>query len=239
MLTSPPIVDADVNQSFTPEILKGLQAFLSFMNDGIVDIEAIWDVDIALATHEVSVAEITYLKSNPRIAQLFEERYIAPTPNLEELCKLPENSLGFAYVSHMRAANLEQEFYRKFEVQDDASYLALRMRQTHDIWHTVTGYGQDYFGGLGLQAFQLGQNRSPLSVMVLAGTILNKININSDLNPIIRLIQQGYDLGYQAKPFMAQKWEEAWEKPLADWRAELNVTPLKYRSIEEAATAAA
>ncbi|MGL5075055.1 MAG: Coq4 family protein, partial [Waterburya sp.] len=78
MLKSPPIIDADTNQSFTPEILKGLQAFLSFVNDGM-SIEALFDVDAALTNHEVTAAEITYLKSHPEIAQLFEERYIAPT----------------------------------------------------------------------------------------------------------------------------------------------------------------
>jgi ubiquinone biosynthesis protein Coq4 len=34
----------------------------------------------------------------------------------------------------MRGANLDPEFYRQVELEDDASYLALRMRQTHDIW---------------------------------------------------------------------------------------------------------
>jgi ubiquinone biosynthesis protein Coq4 len=128
----------------------------------------------------------------------------------------------------MRAANLDPEFYRQVELQDDTSYLALRMRQTHDIWHTMTGFGTDPVGEIGLQAFTLAQNRSPLAVMLIAAITLNTIKMNSDLNPLVRLIQQSYDLGDRAKPFLGQKWEEAWEKPLADWRSELNVTPFRH-----------
>ncbi|MBD1893833.1 Coq4 family protein [Coleofasciculus sp. FACHB-129] len=227
MSKSPSIINADMSRSVTPELLKGLEGFLAFIDNG-TDIEAVFDIAAALANHKVSAAAITYLKSHPEIAQLFEEQYIAPTPNLEALLKLPEDSLGFAYASHMRAANLDPEFYRQVELQDDTSYLALRMRQTHDIWHTVTGFGTDPVGEIGLQAFTLAQNRSPLAVMLIAAITLNTIKMNSDLNPLVSLIQQSYDLGDRAKPFLGQKWEEAWEKPLADWRAELNVTPFRH-----------
>lgn len=227
MSKPPSIIDADMSQAVNPELLKGLQGFVSSINNGI-DIEAVFDIAAALANQEVSAAAITYLKSHPEIAQLFEERYIAPTPNLEALLKLPEDSLGFAYASHMRIANLDPEFYRKVELIDDWNYLALRMRQTHDIWHTVTGFGIDSPGEIGLQAFTLAQNRSPLAVMLIAAITLNLIKMNSELNPLVRVLQQGYDLGYQAKPFLAQKWEEAWEKPLEDWRKELNVTPVRH-----------
>jgi ubiquinone biosynthesis protein Coq4 len=132
MSKPPSIIDADMTRAVTPELLKGLQGFVTFINDG-TDIEAVFDIAAALANQEVSAAAITYLKSHPEIAQLFEEQYIAPTPNLEALLKLPDDSLGFAYASHMRAANLDPEFYRQVELIDDASYLALRMRQTHDI----------------------------------------------------------------------------------------------------------
>jgi ubiquinone biosynthesis protein COQ4 len=215
------IIEADLSLSFTPELLKGLQAFLSFINDGIT-IEGIFDIDAALANQEVAAAEIAYVKSNPEIAQLFEERYIAPTPDLDELLKLPEDSLGFTFASYLRELNFKPEFYPKVEVQDDASYFAMRIRQTHDIWHTVTGWFNDA-GGIKLAAFQVAQTRSPLLTMVSVGVILNTTKMNKDITPIIRLLQEGYDVGCQAKPFLAQKWEEAWEKPLTDWRSELNI----------------
>ncbi len=37
---------------------------------------------------------------------------------------------------------------------------------------------------------------------------------------IARLVHR---LGTEAKPFLAQKWEEGWDRPLAEWRTKLNV----------------
>ncbi len=223
------IIDADLSLSFTPEllkgitpeILKGLKSFLSLINDEFT-IKGIFDVDDALASQEVAAAEVAYVKSNPEIAQLFEERYLAPTLSLDELLKLPKDSLGFAYASYLRELNFEQKFYPEVEVKDDQSYFTMRMRQTHDIWHTVTGWFNDA-GGIKLAAFTVAQNRSPLNILMLAAVLLHMIKRNEDIKPIVSLFQEGYDVGCQAKPFLAQKWEEAWEKPLADWRAELNI----------------
>jgi len=36
-------------------------------------------------------------------------------------------------------------------------------------------------------------------------------------------IAVGYRMGAKAKPFLAQKWEENWEKPISQWRRELGV----------------
>lgn len=223
------IIDADTSLSFTPEVVKAVQAFLSFINNG-VDIQGIFDVEDALAKQEVVAAQITYLKSIPEIAQIFEERYIGPTYNVEELLKLPEDSLGFAYAYNLRGVNYPPGFYPEVEVLDDVSYYSLRMRQTHDIWHTVSGYGLTLFGGVGLAGFQFGQNRDPLAFLLIAADILNSIKSHRDLDTYMLIVQEGYNAGRKAKPFLAQKWEEAWEKPLAEWRAELNVAPVTYRT---------
>lgn len=245
MSQSSSVIDADMSLSVTPELLKGitpkllkgLRAFLSFSNHN-VGIYGIFDVEEALATQEVLASHLTYLKSHPEIAQIFEERYLAPTPNLDELLKLPEDSLGFIYASNLRAVNYTQDIFPKVEVKDDASYYSMRMRQTHDIWHTVSGYGLTVFGGLGLAGFQFANNRDPLAAILMAGEILSNITMHRDLNTVLLIFQEGYEAGCQAKPFLAQKWEEAWEKPLADWRAELNVPPLKCKSMQEAVEAA-
>lgn len=215
------IIDADLSLSFTPEVLSGLQGFLSIVNNG-VNVKDSYAMSPALAKQGVYAAEVTYAKSNPEVAQLFEERYLAPTPDLDELLKLPEDSLGFAYASHMRATGYVQDFYPAIEVVDDVSYYYMRVQQTHDIWHAVTGW-LDFSGGVKLAAFQVAQTRSSHLTLVLSAGILNAIKMNKDITPIVRFLQEGYNVGCQAKPFIAQKWEEAWEKPVAEWRSELNV----------------
>lgn len=214
------------NAAMRKEFITGLQGFMAFVqNPG--NTESVFDIAEALGQTESTIASVAYLKSIPEVAQIIEERYIAPTPDLQYLLTLPPDSLGYIYSSRMTAANFDPEFYRKVVIQDDFTYIALRVRQTHDIWHTVTGFGIDVLGEIGLQAFQLAQNRSPLAVMLMAGAILNTIRNAQDLNAMMQIIDRGYRMGLQAKPFLAQKWEEGWDKPLAEWRSHLNVAALE------------
>jgi ubiquinone biosynthesis protein COQ4 len=214
------IIDADLSLSFTPEVLKALQGFLSNVNNG-VNIKGSYAMSSALAKQGFDAAEAAYVKSNPEVAQLFEERYLAPTADLDKLLKLPEDSLGFAYASYMRSTDYVQDYYPPIEVVDDASYYYMRVQQTHDIWHAVTGWFGEA-GGIKLAAFQIAQTRSSFLTLVITSGILNEIKMNKNITPIVHLLYEGYDVGSQTKPFLAKKWEEAWEKPVADWRSELN-----------------
>lgn len=45
-----------------------------------------------------------------------------------------------------------------------------------------------------------------------------------ELGDLLEQIAIGYRMGAKAKPFLAQKWEEQIDKPLAQWREELGVT---------------
>lgn len=213
------------NAEMRKEFISGLQGFMAFVkNPG--DTESVFDIADAMGRTEAQAAAVAYLKSIPEVAQIMAERYIAPVPDLKYLLSLPEDSLGYVYSSHMTETNFDPEFYRKVVIQDDFTYIVLRVRQTHDIWHTVTGFGVDVLGEIGLQAFQLAQNRSPLSVMLMAGAILHTIRISDNLNIVMQGIDRGYRMGLQAEPFLAQKWEEAWEKPLSEWRTQLGVEPI-------------
>lgn len=210
------------NAAMRKEFLSGLQGFMTFVKDPN-NTESVFDIADAMGRTEAQAAAVVYLKSIPEVAQMIEERYIAPVPNMQELLNLPKDSLGYIYSSHMTEANFDPEFYRKVVIEDDFTYIVLRMRQTHDVWHTVTGFGVDVLGEIGLQAFQLAQNRSPLAVMLMAGAILHTIRASENLNGLMQVIDRGYRMGLQTKPFLAQKWEEAWEKPLTEWRVQLGV----------------
>lgn len=52
-------------------------------------------------------------------------------------------------------------------VQSLQEFIVHRLRETHDIVHVLIGFGTDPTGELGLQAFNLAQNRSPLAVMLI------------------------------------------------------------------------
>lgn len=90
---------------------------------------------------------------------------------MSTLSQLPSGSLGYCYAQHIQRENLDQDFYPKIKVCDDGSYLAMRSRQTHDIWHVVTGFGTDGLGETQLQAFSLAQTRIPIAAAILASSV--------------------------------------------------------------------
>ncbi|MBF2097551.1 MAG: hypothetical protein IGQ88_04130 [Gloeomargaritaceae cyanobacterium C42_A2020_066] len=206
----------------SPQTQVGLQVFLRLVQDPTA-LEGVFDLAAGLRGSDVLNASGAYILDLPGVADLVTDRYLAPHPDLDALSQLPPASLGYAYATHLRAAHLDPDFYPPVAVVDVGTYLALRMRQTHDIWHTVTGFGTNGLGEIGLQAFTLGQQRAPLAVLITAATLLNAILQGEPLTPLMAVIQQGYDLGTTARPFLAQKWELAWEKPLAQWRADLGI----------------
>lgn len=205
-----------------PHILKAVKGFVAFANNPN-QTEAVFDMADGLRQTDLYQQFLEYAHSQPAVAQMIRERYFAPTPDLEQLSSCPSASLGYHYAAEMKRAGLQPDFYRKLTVEDDYTYIAMRMRQTHDIWHTITGFGTDLAGELGLQAFTLAQTRSPLAVAILSASIMYALKSSSPLTPLVERMQQGWQIGETAHPFLAQKWEEDWEKPLLEWRNDLNV----------------
>lgn len=216
--------------------LKSIQAF-SKLTENPASFEAIYDLDEVLRKIDLSAFSITHLKSQPEVAAIIAERYLAPMPNLAELLTYPFASLGYQFAHHLVQNQFDPAFYRKREVTDDISYVSLRRSQTHDIHHVVTGFGTDLAGELGLQAFQLAQMHSPIAIAILTAGLLNVLDNSSRLQAYVNQMIRGWELGLQARPLIAQKWEEQWEKPLAEWQTELGlaVTPLASQFVAVAA----
>jgi ubiquinone biosynthesis protein COQ4 len=212
----------DQQLELSPDALKIVGGFIAFVNNPN-QTEAVFDIADGLRHTDLYQQYLEHAHSQPAVAQIIKERYFAPLPDMEEILKCPQESLGYHYATEMKRTGLQPDFYRKLDVKDDYSYIAMRVRQTHDIWHIITGLGTDLASEIGLQAFTLAQTRSPLSVTLLAGTIVFALKSSISLNPLVEKMQKGWQMGESAKPFLAQKWEEDWEKPLSEWRADLKI----------------
>ena len=200
------------------DFLSTLKGVVTLLRDP-AQTDSVYDVEDGLRHTKATELAVEYVKSKPNVAALFQERYLAPAVNLEDLLKLPTESLGYSYAIYIKDSGFDPNFYRLLKVEDDRSYFLLRMRQTHDIWHIVAGFSTDVFGELGLKAFELAQTHRTMSAVLIAGGLLSTLFKHpEDLDKLLEQIAIGYRLGAKAKPFFAKKWEENWEKPLLEWR---------------------
>jgi ubiquinone biosynthesis protein Coq4 len=187
--------------------------------------ESVYDIEDGLRHTSATQAAIEFVKKDPDVASLIAERYMPPPLDLDALIQLPPDSLGAIYARYIRDAGFDPEFYRPITVVDDVSYVLLRTRQTHDLWHIVVGFQTDVAGELGLKAFELAQTRRTMAAVLACGGLLKTLFTTPDqLDNVLDRLTSGYRLGVNAKPLLAQKWEEHWERSLTDWRDLLNIT---------------
>lgn len=142
----------------------------------------------------------------------------------KKLEALPEGTLGRSYFVHMTGLGLDPNFYRVRKIDNDSTFVLMRLRQTHDLWHLATGFKTDVPGELGLQAFMLSYLRLPLPGILIGGSLL-RITLTQPkmLDPVVREISRGLMLGNQVGPLFAFDWQGNWNLPLADIRRELGL----------------
>jgi ubiquinone biosynthesis protein COQ4 len=165
---------------------------------------------------------------DPRGRRLYDERRTidSKTVDLDELLALPTDTLGHAYATFLRSRGLTPEIFdgAPERVSDPkAAYVIQRMRQTHDLWHVVTGHETDPFGEIALQAFTFGQIGAPSTLVLSAAGTLNFRRLRPGL---ARAVLAAFKAGRAANRFVIFPWEDHWATPLADVQRLLNVTPL-------------
>jgi ubiquinone biosynthesis protein Coq4 len=202
-----------------------LGTFLA-MTGGDDDLELVGALtDALLATPSYGLAA-EHLRRDPACAALIEERYIPGPQNLEALAALPSGSLGHAYAKRLARLGYDPNLHAGMEPSTDAVYVELRLSQTHDLWHLVTGFDTSVHGEIALQAFHLSQFPYPLASLLTAQALLSTTLFEPEQLPLlVEAILTGLQMGQQAQPLFAQRWEEGWDKPLSQWRAQLNLQP--------------
>ena len=113
------------------------------------------------------------LQSTPGGRHLFERRdsILEVLRNREALRALPEGSLGRHYTAFMDREGLSadglveaSDIEERTEAREELAWMGLRLRDSHDLWHVVSGYGRDELGELSLLAFTYAQTRNPGSI---------------------------------------------------------------------------
>lgn len=149
---------------------------------------------------------------------------------------LPDGSLGRAYLNFMDRCGLtaaglndaaagagidESDWHADF-----AKY-ELRLRCSHDLWHTVSGYGCDGLGEVCLVAFSYRHVRNP-GFMLIALFGAHNYKRQFPDKPIWRTMWEGFKRGGKAEWLVAAEWERLLPLPLTVVQRELSIAPAPY-----------
>ena len=150
----------------------------------------------------------------------------------EALAALPGGSLGRAYHDFVYAESLTAEGLVAASVEGHGynfedphlRRFGHRMRDQHDLWHTVTDYGRDHFGEACLLAFSYAQTRNR-GVGVIVLTAAWRLGREYPGSGVAKALWRAYRDGRHASWLPAQDWEALLALPLADVRRQLAVKP--------------
>ncbi len=173
-----------------------------------------------------------FLKSETGAALMARRRsLLIALEDQAALARLPQGSLGRAYLAFMQDQNLAaagllepSQIWGEEVLSPKVQFFRERMRDMHDLTHVLTGYGRDRLGELCLLAFMHAHTRNlgqALIVLMGMGRAYRE-----GYGPAVRkAIAQAWRNGRKARWFVDLDWETLLARPLADLRAELKVRP--------------
>jgi ubiquinone biosynthesis protein COQ4 len=163
--------------------------------------------------------------ADPAARRLYDEHRAidSRTVDLDALAALPEGTLGHTYAKFLRSRGLTPDVFDgpPAGVTDPRlSYVIQRMRQTHDLWHVVTGCNTDPAGEIALQAFTFAQIRAPGNALLAAAGMLRGVR---EKPGIVRDVITLYRTGARARRLPSFAWEDHWATPLSEVRTMLGL----------------
>jgi ubiquinone biosynthesis protein Coq4 len=161
---------------------------------------------------------VDLLSSAPHMARLFESRPRFGPIVLADLEGLPHGTLGRVFADHCRARGLDPNLIQ-ISPDDAVGWLLNHLYQTHDVWHVVTGWGNDLAGEVGLGGFYAAQLRSPAFFgYMLALIFFNVISRRADLDEVFAALSAGYRAGRAAEPLFGADWDALFPLPVDEVR---------------------
>ncbi|MEL6788028.1 MAG: Coq4 family protein, partial [Cyanobacteria bacterium J06607_15] len=99
-----------------------------------------------------------------------------------------------------------------------------RLRKTHDIVHLLTGFGPTG-GELGVLSIQTVQIGYPMCITMQVSSLGLAFKRQPEmLSRVTDQTARGMAMGLEMKPVIAQRFEDGWDKPMQQWRKELNIS---------------
>ncbi len=177
-------------------------------------------------------APLARMKETPIGRQIIEENrsLLEVLSDRERLRALPEDSLGRTYLAFMESeglsadglADASSEGYRGRRLDPEMRTFTTWARDSHDLWHVLTGYGRDPLGELCLLGVLYSQINSRGTGFIASLGML-QVRLEYPGAPSIRAVLQGFWIGRKAESLMAQDWEALLARPFEEVRSELGL----------------
>jgi len=163
--------------------------------------------------------------------------------NSEEVCEYfstlrdrPEGSVGRECYNKFPNQEILLKISRRksndtwIEKQHPYNWLSRRYRDTHDTWHTLTGYEAKIVGEMCLAMFSYTQTKS-LGWLLIALIVLVYRGMKiTDM----RLLAEAYRNGKNAKFLLSENYDELFDENLEEARIRLNISkPILYDKFRE------
>ena len=178
------------------------------------------------STHETVDKMISKVYADPDFQSAYDKKYFPRMPSIEELQAMPENSLGQSFYQFIMNWNLDINLFPSEDASDRSQYFLSRIYQSHDVWHVLTNYGTSLEDELALQAFTVGQNRQPLSLLLVSGGLIHLLQKDAEKSyQYLTAITDGFHRGSQAKNLLIHPLIERMRDPLEQVRRDLNILP--------------
>ncbi len=140
-------------------------------------------------------------------------------------------TVGAAYRAFVRSENLSAEglaeisrqTHGRAEVAHPHAWFGRRIRDSHDIWHILSGYHRDGLGEACLVAFSYAQTGSLGWALIAFGAASRARRGGARRH--VKAIWQGYQRGKAAAWLPGEDYERLMSEPLDAARRRLNITP--------------
>lgn len=138
------------------------------------------------------------------------------------LAECPEGSLGNVFANHLKSCGLNPNIFEPAVINTTEDYLVTHLMETHDIWHVVTGFGNDEPGEVGVIAFSLAQTGAPIFALLLAIALLNTaLFSHGEADERFDALVEGWQAGKRARQLFGIDWRVHWQRDIGEVRREL------------------
>ncbi len=214
------------------EPLRALRAFRKLIRNK-EDTTQVFEIMRALSGRSIGRGYNRMLKSLEGGRQAFLREELAH--KLDDpvwLSRFEPGSLGAAYRAFREARGFTAEGLadeaRKVaplvDAQHPVVWYSRRIRDVHDVWHVLTGYGTDALGEACVVSFSYAQTRN-LGFAFIGWGAAREVQREAPSVPARRAVWQAYRNGRAARWLPGLDYEALFEQPLEAVRERLNIRP--------------